>query len=641
MRRFARLGSGNGRGSDDGDPAVDDDATVIDLSAEDRLSGAQGRADEDDDDDDDDDATAEERAQRAEAKRAADLLERLLDGVNTRVLGNPVERVNERTPFVTRWSPIEFGFHDGLAAHPDGTTVTPSAVATLHDEQRERSAAIDVLQEQASVQLKILVRQRQEELALAEHQLHEAMYQVVARHPRGSRSGFYGTPDEVKAAIADARRTVAEREAKQERDRAKADEAARDAAAAAEAAPPAALDEGEEPSPEAADPTVPLEAATRTTEEQRVAASMELAWSLRWYWFWIGSAILLTAEFPFMRAVVRQLLLERKPSEAVVLASTVSITVGFLIATKLTGMLLRRAQSMLLLAKLIDPSRRPLLARTWGRITGRTPSETGKRKETNPTEEGLRFGAWSRLFGALLLTAVLFGTVFSIADFRSQAASSVAAQNQAEQNDRFGGTPSDAAGTPSDASQAADLEEAFADVPLDTLQRVFLSISLLNVVGAIALAWASTKVPWEELPPEEAGDWSTATDIDEPSIDPEDADPEDEPVSTGRPSRRERRRRARSRMGARLEADLQERREKVVQARTRLAAAEALVSHQEAHTRLLKDLSKAQGRLDETSYWWANRAVRRFEVDPETDVALAEIRDRARQEPVASGAKEN
>ncbi len=558
----------------------------------------------------DDDATTEDELTETEA---ADLLDRLLDGEDAEALAEPVRRVNRRVPFVSRFSAQDLGFNDGLAGYPDGTGVIPAAISAIDAEHEERVHAIDLVEDEAAIQATALVARCELELELAELRRNEAHFRLVATHPAGPKAGYYVTSAEATAAI-DVMR--AERE--------------RQEAADAEAASSAKTNDndeintdrdGDSPGTGLAEraPVAPP-APVKATNDQRVVASKELVWKIPGFWFWIGSFVLFAAEFPFMKAVVRKLLLEPDPPEWVQYLSTVSITVGFLIGTKLTGLLLRRAQSMFLLASLIHPDRRPALVRVWVLLTRGRKALPRAPRVTNPHEEHLRFGAWSRVFGAILLGSIMVAAVWSIADYRGAAASAISAFQEAQAEGDADFADDTSTNADDEADQDNGLETALGYVDEGTLQRVFLSLTLLNVFGAIILAWASTDVPYKEVPAED-----------------DDTEPGSQPgadavvIDDGPRRTRKRRRRRREEPGAdrsALEAELEQCRNDVTDAAVRLAAAQASLANCSRRSEQLKHLSRAQCVLEQKQYWWANRVIRRTVVSPETDQELVSLRDR-------------
>jgi hypothetical protein len=516
----------------------------------------------------------------------------LVAGVELDYLDEPVNLVNSRPSLNSRFSPVELGVHDGLANYPDDIAdVAPAAIVALRDEELERSAAIDLVHVRTEGHLEVLVQARTNELELAQHRLEEAMYRLVTRHPRGSRAGLFATPEDAVAATAEAR------------------------AGGEPSETPHAEEPVAEPASHESEPSsgkkraAPPPAPVKPTLEQRVAASRELSWTIRPGWFWLGSALLFAAEFPFMKAVVRQLLLQRNPPEPLQYLATISITVGFLIGTKLTGLLLRRAQSMFLLASLIHPERRPMPVRLWRRLRKRSDPDDPPHV-SDPTEQGLRFGAWSRLVGAFVLALILVGAVLAIAYYRSAAVRALRLQSL---------TGGDEFGTGTSGSDAGG--DLLPLVSQGALQRVFIAVALLNVVCAIALAWASTDVPYEFLP----ADGESAGEADADSEFEIAAGVIDHGTSSRR-RRRERRKERRKQLGGQLEHEVERHREDVIAARTRLAEAESRLRRAEQDNEAVKRLSAAQCQLDERTYWWANRASRKFVMDPDVDRRLAETR---------------
>lgn len=540
-----------------------------------------------------------------ELRRAADLLDRLLEGVDFDALAHPIARVNQRTPFVSRFSPYDLGVQDGLARFPDGTGVTPPALAAIRAEHDERVEAIGLSQDQALLQAKALLKRSELAVDDARLRLSEALDRLAEHHPSGARAGFFSTAEEADAATVEARTRRANEEPEPP----------------GAAAPAGSLHEPDtdEDSPRTAPQTPPRE--VQATDDQRVAASRELVWTLKQKWFWWGSAILFLAEFPFLRAVVRQLLIERNPHELLVLGSTISITVGFLIGTKLTGLLLRRAQSMFLLASLIHPTRRPALVR-W--VNG---DEHDSTQPSSPTEQALRQGAWSRLVGALLLTGIMLFAVYSIAEYRSAAASNVQAIETGDSGGGQLGTqePNEPASQP--ATKLSDqelLDLALSEIPLHLLQRVFIAVALLNLVGAITLAWASTAVPYTEVPAE-----GLPPSADTPGDDGDSQGGLNPTPRGGYWEESTARVPAEGRYTAEaLEAEVLTCRRQFAEAQVQLKVAEEFLEGSERRTKMLVDLSMAQARLDDRAYWWANRAVRTITVPVEVDRELAGLREK-------------
>jgi hypothetical protein len=517
---------------------------------------------------------------------AAELGARLIDTVDVGELDDPLDRINNRSTLRSRFSAFELGLHDGLGGIPK-TAKAPPAVIAIRDERFERKAAIRLAALQNQTRLEALLEQRTLEVTSASHDLNEAMYRLRRWHPRGADVGYFASEEEAlerTARLADS--------------------------------PP---DDNGNPPDESTEPT-DAEAATiaetepastvqpEATIEQRIAAERELGWSIKPYWFWIGSTVLFAAEFPFMKAVVRQLLLERRPAQWLQILATVSITAGFLVATKLTGILLRRAQSILLLAATINPSRRPLLARL---VRQRHSSQDSQ--VSNPTEAGLRYGAWYRLMLAGSLFLLMLAAVVSIASYRSDAANALAEQAKVETNgaDQFSSQAS--------ASRAQNAE-TIPDVSQDTLQHVFLSIGLLNVVGAVALAWASTEGTYDHVGSDR--DDSAEGELLE-------SEPIEQPDAHETKHRRRRRgpgRATRRQQAARtLVADVTDCRQRLREAKVRRAAVEKELEHQDERAERLLTISSAQCALDESTYWWANRSGRALVTSEEVDLRLANL----------------
>jgi hypothetical protein len=585
------------------------------TSTKGRRNGNGQRAPEDvdtvqDDDIDDDDIADPDADAYGEAERK--LREYLASTVKVDHLDEPVRLVNKRPLLGSRFSPFDLGIQDGLARYPDATPeIVPNAVVMLRDDEWERAKAIEKVQLDAECDLEILVQGLETKHERAKLRLHEAIYRLLTRHPRRARAGYFDSVDGAALAVADAR-ARAEAEAEKEAREREAEESDGE-----DDEPPVDQRPGEEP----IDNTVvdPV----RPTLDQRIAASKELVWSIPQKWFWAGSFVLFAAEFPFLMVVVRQLLLDRDPWMPLVVFSTFSIMVGFLIGTKLTGLLLRRAQSMLLLASLIHPERRPTPMRFLRWFAGKTTGQGDPTPTNDPTEAGLRFGAWTRLVAAGLLAGLLVWAVFSIAIYRSEAAAAVALQDSVAED--LGGQDFDLGDEPTAAEATADDETSDDDrlpiVSPETLQDVFLAIALLNLVGAIALAWASTTMPYEVVPSD-----------DEDDEDDEDDDAEPDPIDgagaegAGGPREQGRHRRRRRRRAVDLEREVEVRREDVDAISQRLAAAKVRLQNLDRQSEVLDRLSAAQGQLDEHAYWWANRMSRKFVVQPKEDRALATAR---------------
>lgn len=498
--------------------------------------------------------------------------------------GDIVDAVNGRRSLRSRYDPLELGLHDGLANVPTVDS-TPPAIGLLQGDERERRLAIFRLQDERRLELQAEVVRRELDVELAGHRLDEAMFRLGLRHPMSFDAGYFDDAVAAREAVIDLRDRFARSE--EEGDDGEGEPGDVPAPPTVEASPPS------------------TKSPVKATMEQRVAASRELGWSIKPRWFWAGSLVLFAAEFPFTKAVVRQLLLEPDPPELLQYVSTLSITVGFLIATKMTGLLLRRAQSMFLLASLIDPQRRPIVARTVSRIRRRS-AQGDQAIAMDPTEQGLRFGAWGRLAMATVLFTMLLITVFSIADYRSDAAEALAAAERAQSSSAF-----DEPGAGADAGP--DLAEV-PDVDPLLLQQVFVAVSLLNVIGAVILAWAATDgthdVVGEDDEPDEPGDEGEAR--------------SGESAQTSRRIGRSRPRRRRRSAAVRLQDAVERRRESLKRRVIDLEGARSELRQHDEATRTLVDLSKAKLGLDERAYWWANLAGRRFTVDADTERRLSE-----------------
>jgi hypothetical protein len=496
-----------------------------------------------------------------------------------------VDAVNGRRSLRSRFDPLELGLHDGLADVPTVEQLPP-AVGLLRSDERERRLAILRTQDRRRLELSSQVVRGELDVELAAQRLDESMFRLGLRHPSSFDAGYFDSAVAARSALVNLRERLAT-EAEQ------------------------ATGSGDDlvPAPPTVDeaPTAPAPSPIKATMEQRVAASRELGWSIKPHWFWLGSAILFLAEFPFTKAVVRQLLLEPNPPQWLQYLSTVSITVGFLIATKMTGLLLRRAQSMFLLASLIDPQRRPIVVRAVRRLRRQRPEDPVVAMD--PTEQGLRFGAWGRLVMAAVLFAMLMVTVFSIANYRSDAAEAINAARQASGNESFGDTPQDDAAIELDAGAVPDVDQQL-------LQRVFVTVSLLNVIGAVILAWAATDGTHDVVGGDE-DDEDDLADGGSPAV----AGP------TGPAPSRTRSRRRRRSTAVRLQDAVERRRETLKRRVVALEAARDELRQHEQATRTLVDLCKAQGGLDERAYWWANLAGRRFQVGPDTERRLSVAAD--------------
>lgn len=573
---------------------------------------------------------AESADDPAAAAHAARLRDRLINGSIRDRQTDIVSVINGRTTLASRFDPVDLGHIDARAGYPDSAPdVTPNAVVAFRSDEQERAAAIEDLIIALDSDLETEVERRRIELELTELRLKEATYRLVERHPRGAKAGFFEDGAAAQRAIDGAR---ADAEAAEPAEAEKPDA---EAAEPAEAEKPDAgqlaaetpdtgnaddqaghehLDGGMEGSIAPPGGERRLTDLIRPTADQRATASEELVWSIDGRWFWWGSAALFLAELPFLHAVVGELLLERDPWFGLQALATLSVTVGFLIGTKLTGLLLRRAQSMFLLASLIQPGRPPSLRRFGAWLLGRSLPAA----PSDPTEEHLRFMAWTRLVGALLLAGLLFAAVLSIASYRSEAAESLALRESI--GDRISDTPT---------ADEDDRDDAPPEVDHATLQQVFQAIALLNVVGAIALAWASTSVPYDEVPAESDDDLDPYDDWERGTT--------EAPGGDGQAaSNRERRNQRRRDLAKHLEDELEQRRAELSDAKAALVDAQAKRSRLGHRAETLQRLSDAQSRLDEHTYWLANRANRSFVVSPDVDRALAANRD-AHPDPSQNG----
>lgn len=260
--------------------------------------------------------------------------------------------------------------------------------------------------------------------------------------------------------------------------------------------------------------------------DTRAQADLARNWFVAPVWYWLSTVVLIGAELPLSYTLAHSIIVETGAGWLTSVAPwmlAISMTMAILVTVKLSGTLLRRAQTLLQLrADVFEQAGRP--AET-PEAEATTEVDLGKRAETedpaDATPEGeaatevdeaeaarreaevssYTTAGYLRVAAASVLVTLLVITVLLLAQFRGEAFASITRQETALTAD---------AGSSIDAETpeltVADIKP---DVGPGTLSNLFLGLLLLSTLSGVVLAWVSTD-PKKEMAPSagrEDGPW--------------------------------------------------------------------------------------------------------------------------------------
>jgi hypothetical protein len=215
--------------------------------------------------------------------------------------------------------------------------------------------------------------------------------------------------------------------------------------------------------------------------DTRAQADLARNWFVNPVWYWLSTVVLVGAELPLSYTLADSILVETGSgwlTSAAPWMLALSITLAILVTVKLTGTLLRRAQTLLQL--------RRGMAGAEGAAPDTTPS---------PAEiSSYTAAGYIRVAAAGILVIALVTTVLLLAQFRGEAFASITQQEREQGLIESQDASIDATDT------AAPTDDIVPVVDAVVLGNLFRGILLLSTMSGVVLAWVSTDPEKETAP---------------------------------------------------------------------------------------------------------------------------------------------